>query len=345
MKQKYKAPLLEKTRFWSDVDFVSPGKRCGELRFKYSNNEIALGYIPIPVGVIVNGDGPTVLMTGGVHGDEFEGPVALTKFFHQIDVTDIHGRVIILPALNFPAFNISSRVSPFDDGNLNRAFPGDPDGGPTQMIAHLVEKAIMPVCDAVLDMHSGGTAAWFVPCSMALQTEDQALSSRNLQLAVAFGTRVIWLMGSLNDNRSVNHGAYRNGLPVVSVELGGGGQVTPEALSIGEQGIRNFLKALTVLDGELVSGEQSPVFLKISSTEQSIYASHRGIFEPTFSPGDSVAKGSMVGYIHLVDELSRPSTEIRFPLDGIAMVCCGRGHVERGELLALVGVETTPSIC
>ncbi len=336
---EYANPLLERTRFWTDMDFVSPGKRSGELRFKYSNNELALGYVPIPVAAIVNGTGPTVLMIGGVHGDEFEGPVALLKFFHHVDMSEVSGRIIILPALNFPAVDAGSRVSPWDDGNLNRAFPGDADGGPTEMIANLVETAIMPVCDAVLDLHSGGKAAWFAPCSMAMRSDDTRLTEKNLELAVVFGTEIVWLMGQLNDNRSVNNGALRNNLPMISVELGGGGQITPQTLRIGEIGVRNFLRYLGVLKGELQPRSQSPKYLEFNSPSQSSYAPHRGLFEPNFTPGDSVIAGQIAGYTHHFEDMSKPPTEIRFPVDGIAMVRCHRGLVEHGELLGMFGVE------
>ena len=339
---EYTNPLLERTRFWTDMDFVSPGKRSGEFRFKYSNNELALGYIPIPVATIVNGTGPTVLMIGGVHGDEFEGPVALLNFFHQIIPSQVHGRIIILPALNFPAVNVASRVSPWDDGNLNRAFPGDADGSPTEMIANLVETAIMPVCETVLDLHSGGKAAWFAPCSMAMQYDDAIIFEKNLELAVVFGTEIVWLMGELNDNRSVNHGALRNNLPMISVELGGGGQITPEVLRVGEVGIRNFLQYLGVLEGEPQRRSHPPNYLRIKTSSQSIYASHRGLFEPNFTPGKNVTAGNVAGYIHHFEDISNPPTEIRFPVDGVAMARCHRGLVERGELLGMIGMEVDP---
>ncbi len=324
------------------MDFVSPGKRSGEFRFKYSNSELALGYIPIPVATILNGTGPTVLMIGGVHGDEFEGPVALLNFFHDIDPSEVNGRIILLPALNFPAVDSGSRVSPWDNGNLNRAFPGDADGGPTAMIANLVETAIMPVCDVVLDLHSGGKAAWFTPCSMAMQNADAKLTKRNLELAVVFGTDIVWLMGELNDNRSVNHGALRNNLPMISVELGGGGQITPETLRVGELGVRNFLQCLGVLDGEPLPRSDPPKFLEFRTPSQSSYAPHRGIFEPNFTPGDRVFAGQIAGYIHHFEDMSKLPTEIRFPVDGIAMVRCHRGLVDHGELLGMFGVEVNP---
>ena len=89
----------DKSRIATDLEFCRRGVQIGDLRLKHSDNRHALGYIPIPVGVISGGEGPTVLLTGGVHGDEFEGPVALMKLLHQLDPDQVSGRLIVLPAL------------------------------------------------------------------------------------------------------------------------------------------------------------------------------------------------------------------------------------------------------
>ena len=133
-------PAESKSRIFCDLDLMKPGKRFGDLRLKHSDNRTALGCILIPIGIIKNDQGPTVLIIGGVHGDEFEGPVAVLNLLHRLKVSDVKGSIIGLPALNAPALQASARVSPLDDGNLNRAFPGDPDGTPTQMIADFCRK-------------------------------------------------------------------------------------------------------------------------------------------------------------------------------------------------------------
>ena len=168
------------TRITTTVDMETPGKRIGNLRLKYSDNRYPLGYIPVPIGVVVGSKGPTVLLIAGVHGDEFEGPVALLDLLHRVEPGDVHGRIIVLPALNAPALRASSRVSPLDGANLNRAFPGDKDGGPTAMLAHFVEQILLPGCDAVLDLHSGGKAAYFTPCTLAGRHADGELSAPNI---------------------------------------------------------------------------------------------------------------------------------------------------------------------
>lgn len=340
MNKPYRELYWYQTRIQSNLDFKSPGKRFGDLQLKFSDNSIALGYVPIPAGVIANGLGPTVLLTGGVHGDEFEGPILLIKLLRETSVDDVQGRIIVFPTLNSPAVNASSRVSPLDAGNLNRAFPGDPDGTPTQMIANFIEKTVMPVCDAVIDIHSGGKAAWFSPCAMATYHEDTELLHENVELATVFGCPFVWLMGQFNEDRSVNSAAVRNDLVVISAELGGGGQVTPETLKLGERGIRNCLRHLKVLTDEIQPRTEPVTFLKIVDAKQHIYSTHRGLFEPAFSPGDTVSAGDPVGYIHNTDQIELPPARIDFPVNGVAFVRCHRGLVEKGELLALVGIES-----
>ena len=335
---KLHRPLAEsKSRIFCDLDLTKPGKRFGDLRLKYSDNRIALGCVLIPIGMIENDQGPTVLITGGVHGDEFEGPVAVLKLLHKLKVSDVKGRIIGLPALNAPALQASARVSPLDDGNLNRAFPGDPNGTPTQMIADFVENSLMPMCDAVIDLHSGGKSAWFSPCTMAVLNDNRSMSKTNLELAEIFGSRYIWLMGELNDDRSVNFAALRNEIPMIAAELGGGGQISPEPLAVGEQGIRNCLNYLGVLSDGIAPRPEPPIYFEITHHSQHIYSPHRGLFEPTFEPGDIVSKGDVVGYIHDIERIENSPTCITFPQGGVAVTRCHRGFVERGEQLAIAG--------
>ncbi len=341
MKTRLRDPLWNKTPVQSSLDFSSPGKRCGDLRLRYSNNQYALGYIPIPTGVVVNGNGPTVLLTGGVHGDEFEGPIALIKFLNDVDVDAVRGRIIVIPTLNAPALHVAARVSPLDDVNLNRAFPGDPKGTPTQIIAHFIEKALMPVCDVAIDLHSGGKAFWFSPCAMATYDNDPERQTKTVELAEVFGCPYVWLMGMFNDDRTVNGAALRNNIPSIAAELGGGGQATPETVKLGEQGIHNCLRHLNVLTGDQPLQLQKAKFFKIIDANQHIYSTHRGLFEPAFSPGDSVVAGDPVGYIHNISQLDTPAVRVEFTVDGVAFVRCHRGLVEHGELLALVGVESS----
>ncbi|KAF7961622.1 hypothetical protein AWV80_31285 [Cupriavidus sp. UYMU48A] len=93
----------------------------------------------MPIVSLRNGEGPCVLLMSGTHGDEYEGQVALTRLVRSLSYKKIRGQIIILPMANYPAAKAGLRVSPLDEGNLNRMFPGDVGGSPTQMIAHFIE--------------------------------------------------------------------------------------------------------------------------------------------------------------------------------------------------------------
>src|SRR5690606_34606590 len=122
----------------TDIDFDKPGKQLGFVSIPHSPHEDAWGAVRIPLGVISNGTGPTVVLMAGNHGDEYEGPITLGELLRGLDPAEVSGRLIFLPALNLPAVAAGRRVSPVDGLNLNRTFPGDPIGTITQQISAYV---------------------------------------------------------------------------------------------------------------------------------------------------------------------------------------------------------------
>src|SRR6476646_5666593 len=110
-----------KTQISTDIDYERAGKQQGCLRVPYSHNLAGWANILIPITVVNNGPGPTLLALGGNHGDEYEGPVALMKLARTIESAQVQGRLIIIPALNLPAVMAGTRLSPIDGVNLNRA--------------------------------------------------------------------------------------------------------------------------------------------------------------------------------------------------------------------------------
>ena len=146
------------------------------------SNSFALDWarksIVIPISVAKNGKGPTVLFTGANHGDEYEGPVALFDLANHINAEEISGRVIIIPGMNYPAFKAGKRTSPIDGGNMNRVFPGNPEGTFTEKIADYFNRTLLPMADYVVDFHSGGKTLDFLPfcCAHVLDDKKQQRS-------------------------------------------------------------------------------------------------------------------------------------------------------------------------
>ncbi|MDE0306115.1 MAG: succinylglutamate desuccinylase/aspartoacylase family protein [Albidovulum sp.] len=319
------------------VDLDKPGLQTGDIMLRWSDNLCPLGYHSSPVIKLGHNSHPSILMIGGVHGDEFEGPAALMQLARSLRQEELSGRIIILPACNRPAISASSRVSPLDGENLNRAFPGNPSGGPTAMLAHFLETSLIPMCDAVIDLHSGGKASVFQPCTLVTQTESTELFQRNLDLAYAFGLPLIWLLGDFNDARSMNTAAARNAIPMIAAELGGGGGVDPTIVEQATTGLKRCLAKLGILEQRQKHAQMNnPLAVEINDARQNLYSSGRGLFQRKFQAGEFVEEKQCAGILHYLDEPERPSAEILFPKAGFVLAHTNRGMVTRGDLLALV---------
>ena len=150
------------------------GVHHGFLKLPYSRDDSAWGSVMIPLTVIKHGEGPTALLTGANHGDEYEGPIALQELAATTKAEDVTGRLIIVPAFNYPAYRAGTRTSPIDKGNMNRSFPGRPDGTVTEKIADYFQRTLLPMADLAVDFHSGGKTLDFVPFAAAHILDDKA---------------------------------------------------------------------------------------------------------------------------------------------------------------------------
>lgn len=328
---------LYQSRIQNTVDLNQPGRQIGDLLVKWSDNERPLGFYPTPIICLSNGSGPTVMLTGGVHGDEFEGPAALMRIINQISVDEIQGRLIVIPAANSLAITKSSRISPLDHINMNRVFPGDHDGALTAMLADYIEHHLMPQCDAVIDLHSGGKGSVFVPCVLTELEISSELRLKNLQLAQEFGAPWLWVSGSQNDTRSVNAAATRQNISMIAVELGGGGGCDPAMTDFAEQGIRRCLNHLGLLALDVTEpGAQQPTIVELVAHRQPVTAPASGLFDRAFSCGDQVSAGQHAGWLHFTGEPGRPSSAIQFRDAGFVLAHSNKGMVERAEVLALI---------
>jgi predicted deacylase len=319
------------------LDLDASGLQVGDAMLKWSDNSNPLGYHPVPMISLKNGVGPTLLIIGGTHGDEFEGVSAIMRLVATLDPKDISGQIILLPAFNSPAVAASSRVSPLDGENLNRAFPGNDLGGPTAMLANFAEQ-LMPRCDAVIDLHSGGKASFFQPCTLISEMSDAALSAASDDLARAFGLPLVWMLGKHNDKRSVNGAAERVGVPMIATELGGGGGVDPEITNLTEAGLRNCLVHLGIMKGPDPRRDIDRR-VSISSPLHSIFAPSDGLFDRQVSAGQDMSKGQFAGTFHFPLEPKRTSIPLTFPTGGFVLAHGNRGMVRRGELLALIAQD------
>lgn len=324
-------------RIVATVDYENPGKQIGQLIVPNSTNHSGWGSLLMPICVVGNGEGPTVLFTGGNHGDEYEGPLALLKLARELTAERVNGRVIILPGLNFPALLTGTRLSPIDGRNMNRVFPGRFDGSVTEMIADYVYRALLPMADAVVDLHSGGSSMIFTPCAVVHRLDDAQQMRATLDAGKAFGAPILLLLREL-DSAGMLDGAVEDlGKVFVSTELGGGGFVTPHSLAVAERGVRNILRHFGVLD-EPSEGETSRL-METPPVGAYEMARSDGLYEPLLEVGEAVRSGSPLGRIHDPHVPEQPAREIRSTLDGVLITRAGRGWVRRGDTIAVLATD------
>src|SRR5258708_22711665 len=215
---------MTRSRIFSEVDFEKEGKQSAFLRLPHSVHRSAYGWLPIPITCIKDGSGPTVLLSSGNHGDEYEGQVMLMKLTRRLTQSDVKGRIIILSAANFPAAMAGMRTSPIDEGNLNRSFPGDPDGRPTAMIAHYIENVLLPMADFVVDLHSGGSSLTYIPSALVRNSSDPKRRARSIELVTVFGAPIALLLDNpQGEDRTLTGASERVSVTHMGTELGGSG--------------------------------------------------------------------------------------------------------------------------
>ena len=322
------------------IDIEAEGKRFGHLSVPHSRNESGWGALHLPVVSIRNGDGPTVVLTGGNHGDEYEGPIALLKLVRALEPSRISGRVIAIPALNYPAVMGGARVSPIDGVNMNRAFPGRRDGSVSQMIAHFVQHRILPVCDALFDIHSGGKTMMFSPFACYHRLADEALTRRAREAVEAMAAPISLELVELDPEGMLDTAVEDMGKLFVGTELGGGGTTTTATVSIAETAVRNLLAHLGVIDEKSVSraARGLPPSREMHMPEPGCYliADDAGLYEALVDLDADVREGDPVGQIHFPE---RPEREPAVYLAGTSGTVIGRTHkvlVGPGDFLALI---------
>lgn len=329
------------SRIVSEVDFAREGTQHGFLRLFHSTHASAYGFIPIPIVVVKNGAGPTAFFMSGNHGDEYEGQVALCNLAKWLRPEKIRGRVILLPAANFPAAMVGRRVSPIDDGNLNRVFPGDPDGTVTQQIAWYIEHELFPLADFACDLHSGGSSLMYVPSGLIKWSPDRARMEKLLAALSAFDAPHAYIgTGTPGGDATASGAAERQGVVIVSTELGGTGTVTPAALALAERGLKNLLVHAGILPESERSASPQPMRLfEVAGPDYYAYASEAGVFEPLASLGETVVAGQPAARIHFPETPWAKPVEIRFQRGGFLICQRIPGRTARGDCLFHIATD------
>jgi N-alpha-acetyl-L-2,4-diaminobutyrate deacetylase len=329
-------PNLRPSPITPTVDFDADGVQHGFLRLPYSRDDSAWGSVMIPICVIRNGEGPTALLTGGNHGDEYEGPLTLYDLARTLDPKDVSGTVIIVPAMNYPAFRAGTRTSPIDKGNMNRSFPGRPDGMVTEKIADYFQRHLLPRADIVLDFHSGGKTLDFLPFCAAHVLPDKEQERKAFAAVAAFSAPYSMRMIEIDTVGMYDTAAEEMGKVFVTTELGGGGTSRAETVRIARRGTLNVLRHAGIVSGEVET--QPTRWLDMPSGDCFSFAEDDGMIETMVDLGESVEKGAVVARIHPVGRTGGAPQEIRAKMAGVLTARHFPGLVKAGDCAAVLAV-------
>lgn len=321
----------------STIDLNADGVHHGHLQLPYSRNDSAWGAIMIPITVAKNGEGPTALVTGANHGDEYEGPLALVEMAATIKPEDVTGRVILIPFMNMPAFAAGTRTSPIDAGNMNRAFPGRPDGTVTEKIADYFQRYLLPLADVVLDFHSGGNTLDFLPFAASHILDDKEQEARCRVARDAFNAPYSLQMLEIDSGGMYDDAAEGLGKTFVTTELGGCATSTPETVAIARKGLRNVLIHANIMRGTLELGATR----HLSQTDGGCYhfSPAHGLVEFAKTLGEPVAAGDLLARIWAIETAGEPPLDLRAKTHGILTTRHAKGLIQLGDCLAVLAQD------
>ena len=323
------------------VDFDAEGVQHGYLKVPYSGDDSGWGAVMIPITVVKNDVGPTVILTGANHGDEYEGPIALWWLSNELKSKDIRGRVIIVPAMNYPAFKAGKRTSSIDGGNMNRAFPGRPDGTITEIIADYFNRVLLPMADYVVDLHSGGKTLDFVPFACAHVLEDKHQQARCIAAMEAFNAPYSLMLLELDSAKMYDTAAEKMGKVFIGTELGGGGSASATTVAIAKRGVSNLLKHAGILGGE---PERGPSISLVTPDHRSFVTSeHSGLLEMCVDLGAEVKNSEVIALVHDIERTGTQPVEYKATIDG---VLAGRHYpslTQPGDNLAVIAIRAEES--
>lgn len=326
----------------SSIDFDKPGKHTYEVAFHLDGT---WGYALVPMTVI-NGTGKSkanIVCFGGTHGNEYEGQVAVWKLMHELEASDISGRVILIPRLNQPACNAGTRDSPLDRVNMNRAFPGNPRGTVTYRIANFVTTRIFPLVDVVLDIHAAGRGTHFALCSSFHMVDDPQQFAEMTYVAGLFDTPYILIYSSEMASGLLTDQAEALGKVTIGGEFGHSHGVWHTGVRHAYEGIKNVMRHYGVLAGDVVKvdpGRPTPPRLVAAiHLNEYIPAPTTGVFEQIMEVGQWVEEGQLLGTLYDFERVDYAGTPIYAQTNGYLIMQPFQAPVTKGETMIVIAKE------
>jgi predicted deacylase len=281
-------------------------------------------WLSVPVKVLIGSHHrPRLVAIAGVHGDEPDGMLALLDFAAQCDPARLRGSVVLVPVANPLAFASHQRRSPVDGLDLNRTFPGNPDGTPSERLAYRLVKDIVTDADFVFTLHSWYATGVVVPY-VEIPGGDDEIALRSREAAVAAGFERIrqgaWQRGVLG------HAAVERGIPVMEAEIGGHGVSTAENRAAYIDHLTRLLQHLRILDGDPMRALAVEFYAR-----GMLHAPTGGMLRLHVRPGEDVNSGAILATITNLH--GERLAEIRAPHAGLVAAVRQYVSVNPGDLV------------
>ena len=295
----------------------------------------------IAVRVIAGGgQGPSLLVLAGVHGDEYEPMEAVRELSRRLESLAFRGSVTLVPVANPTAFAAATRTG--SDGlDMARSFPGDPHGSSTLQAAHAVT-TMLRRADCLIDLHTGGRVMRVLPMTGYTLHPDPRILDTQRRLARSFGLPVIWGTTPTLEGRSLS-AARDLGVPAIYAEHGGGGGCDPRAVGDYLRGCLRVMRELGMfaagagIDLDGAAGEPLVVEDPRDGSGH-LQASHpalsAGFFRPLVALGAEVRAGDLVGTV--CDPLGESVRDVLAQATGLVLALRTEPSVRAGDALMVI---------
>ncbi len=275
--------------------------------------------------------GPTVVVTSGVHAAEYVAIATTYRLAREIDPAQLYGQLVIAPIVSMTSFaKRAIYIAPPDDKNLNRQFPGDPNGSFAQQLAAWIFQNLIRRADTYIDLHGGDLNEALAPFSILRRTDNDDVYERSMALAEAFGLPniVVSVVGG-----STTSAAAEAGIPALLAEVGGQGLWTE---ADREQMYAGLLRTLAHLGLMRTSAPPAPGPTRVLNEFVWLRASHNGLWYPAVNIGDAVTEGQQVG--HIEDFLGNVVEVAKSPVSGTVLFLVSTLAMNNGDPLLGIGV-------
>jgi len=282
---------------------------------------------PVPV-LIAHGKqpGPKLCLTAAIHGDELNGIEMVRRLMYQLEPASMRGTVIGIPIVNLDGFRRASRYLA-DRRDLNRHFPGSPNGSAADRIGHSLFSDVIRQCQFLVDLHTGSQQRINLP-----QIRGNLKDEKVFDFSRHFGG--ITVLHGVGAKGTLRRAANDAGIPAVTMEAGGPHQLDESAVDAGVKSLETLLQNLAIQDGKRFWSSPQPVFYQ----SDWVRADQGGILMSTVKLGDKVREGQVLGSV--IDPVSNTGSAILAPFNGRILGMAVNQVVQTGFATHHVGVET-----